>query len=226
MKRIASCGIGLALYLAVTGIPASAQNQAPPSPQPASSGQSLGDYARQVRKAPEASSKPKVFDNDNLPKTEHLSVVGSARPAAAAENPSEAKTPTAPNTNATAGTGTEAKPATTDKTAAPASKGPEDEAAKLAAWKQWSEKIKSQHQQIDLLSRELDVVQREYQIRAAAMYADAGNRLRNQADWDKQDAQYKQQIADKQKAVDDAKVKLEELKDQARRAGVPDSFVE
>jgi hypothetical protein len=66
-------------------------------------------------------------------------------------------------------------------------------------------------------------VQREYQIRAAAMYADAGNRLRNQADWDKQDAQYKQQIADKQKSLEDAKQKLEDLQEEARRAGVPDS---
>src|SRR5438477_8530167 len=227
MKRITNYGIGLALYLAVTGIPAGAQNQAPPNPQPSSSGQSLGDYARNVRKAPEASSKPKVFDNDNLPKTEHLSVVGSARPSAPAENATEAKTATQDaNATATAGSSTEAKPATTDKIAAPPGKGPEDEATKQVAWKQWGEKVKTQQQQVDLVSRELDVVQREYQIRAAAMYADAGNRLRNQADWDKQDAQYKQQIADKQKAVEDAKVKLEELKDQAHRAGVPDSFVE
>jgi hypothetical protein len=76
------------------------------------------------------------------------------------------------------------------------------------------------------LSRELDVLQREYQIRAAAMYADAGNRLRNQADWDKQDTQYKQQIADKQKAVDEAKQKLEELQENARKAGAPTSVQE
>ena len=75
--------------------------------------------------------------------------------------------------------------------------------------------------QIDLLGRELDVLQREYQIRAAAMYADAGNRMRNSADWDKQDAQYKQQIADKQKALDDAKQKLEDMQEDARKAGVP-----
>jgi hypothetical protein len=55
------------------------------------------------------------------------------------------------------------------------------------------------------------------------MYADAGNRLRNQADWDKQDAQYKQQIADKQKTVDDAKEKLGELQEEARKAGMPAS---
>lgn len=229
MKRIADYGFCLALYVAAIGIPAGAQSQAPSNPQPSPSGQSLGDYARQVRKAPETSGKPKVFDNDNLPKTEHLSVVGSARPADIAQNSADAKTADAKTTTtpgAPPPASTEAKPATTDKTAAPANKGPEDEAAKLAAWKQWGEKIKAQQQQTDLASRELDVVQREYQIRAAAMYADAGNRLRNQADWDKQDAQYKQQIADKEKALEDAKVKTEELKDQARRAGVPDSVLQ
>ncbi len=53
-----------------------AQDQAPSNSQSSSSGQSLGDYARQVRKDPEAKSKPKVFDNDNLPKDDKLSVVG------------------------------------------------------------------------------------------------------------------------------------------------------
>jgi len=77
-----------------------------------------------------------------------------------------------------------------------------------------------------LLTRELDVLQREYQIRAAAMYADAGNRLRNSGDWDKQDAQYKQQIADKQKALDDSKQKVEDLREEARKAGVPSSIRE
>jgi Spy/CpxP family protein refolding chaperone len=70
------------------------------------------------------------------------------------------------------------------------------------------------------------VLQREYQIRAAAMYADAGNRLRNSGDWDKQDAQYKQQIADKQKSLDDAKQKLDDMQDEARKAGMPASVSE
>jgi len=70
------------------------------------------------------------------------------------------------------------------------------------------------------------VLQREYQIRAAAMYADAGNRMRNSADWDKQDAQYKQQIADKQKVLDDAKQKLDDIQEQARKAGAPVSVRE
>jgi hypothetical protein len=77
-----------------------------------------------------------------------------------------------------------------------------------------------------LLTRELDVLQREYQIRAAAMYGDVGTRLRNSAEWDKQDTQYKQQIADKQKALDEAKQKLEDLQEEARKAGVPSSIRE
>jgi len=93
-------------------------------------------------------------------------------------------------------------------------------------WKQWGEKIASQKDQIDLLTRELSVLQKEYQLRAAAMYADVGNRLRNSSDWDKQDTQYKQQIADKQKQVDDANQKLTDLQEDARKAGVPSSIAE
>jgi hypothetical protein len=222
MKPIASSAMGLTLLLVVAGIPAKAQNQTPSGSETTASGQSLGSYARQVRKTPETGNKPKVFDNDNLPKSEHLSIVGKPQAPASEQPQAEAKTENAPA--ATAQTGNEAKPATTEKT--PASNAPEDEASKQTAWKQWGDKIRSQQQQIDLLSRELDVLQREYQIRAAAMYADAGNRLRNQADWDKQDTQYKQQIADKQKAVDEAKQKLEELQENARKAGAPTSVQE
>jgi len=223
MKPIASCAMGLTLLLVVAGIPAKAQNQTPSGSETTASGQSLGSYARQVRKTPETGNKPKVFDNDNLPKSDHLSIVGKPQAPANEQPQTEAKTENAPPA-ATAEASNEAKPATTEKT--PASKAPEDEASKQTAWKQWGDKIRSQQQQIDLLSRELDVLQREYQIRAAAMYADAGNRLRNQADWDKQDTQYKQQIADKQKSVDEAKQKLEELQENARKAGAPTSVQE
>lgn len=216
MKKIANYGIGLVLLLGFAGIPASSQGQDQSnSSSPASP--SLGDYARQVRKDPEAKAKPKVFDNDNLPREDKLSVVGT---------PSE---PTADNSanqkQAEPAAAEESKSAGTEKSAADAGK-PVDEATKQAAWKQWADKIASQQQQIDLLQRELDVTQKEYQIRAAAMYADAGNRLRNSTDWDKQDAQYKQQIADKQKALDDAKQKLDEVQEEARKAGAPTSVRE
>ncbi len=208
MRYIAQTGIGLTLLLVMAGVPAGAQNQAPATPE----GMSLGDYARHVRKNSGPATKPKVFDNDNIPREEHLSVVGKTP----VEGQSEPQQEPA-NTNA------ENKPADNK----PAEAKPEmDQASKEAAWKQWGEKIADQQKQIDLLTRELDVVQREYQIRAAAMYADVGNRLRNSGDWDKQDRDYKQQIADKQKAVDEAKQKLDDMKEDARKAGVPASVRE
>lgn len=216
MKNTANVGVGIVLLLGLAAIPASARSQAPSNTQ---QGQSLGDYARQIRKGPETKSKARVFDNDNLPTQEKLSVVGNSATspdAAPEQKPAEAA-------GATPAAGSEAKPAASNP---PSDTSKMDQAAKEAAWKQWGDKIKAHQDTIDLATRELDVLQREYQIRAAAMYADAGNRLRNSGDWDKQDAQYKQQIADKQKAVDDAKQKLEDLQEEARKAGVPSSVRE
>jgi hypothetical protein len=230
MKSIACSGIGLALLLAVTGVPTVAQNQSPSTPASSSSGSSLGDYARQIRKDPGAAkATPKVFDNDNLPREDKLSVVGQkAEPAAEPSAESKAApaegAPESGEAKPEAKAAADAKTPAEQKTPAAASDKPlPDEAAKQVAAKQWEDKVAAQKAQIDLLGRELDVLQREYQIRAAAMYADAGNRMRNQADWDKQDAQYKQQIADKQKAVDEAKQKLDDMQEEARKAGAPAS---
>ena len=221
MKRIAYIGIGLAL----TATLALAQDQASSS-NSQNAGPSLGDYARHIRKG-SAAGKPKVFDNDNLPTEDKLSVIGQA-PEPGADNTAQA----APAESAAAPASADNKAQTDNKASAPAqtastAKTPEeDQAAKQAAWKQWGEKIAAQKEQIDLLTRELTVLQREYQIRAAAMYSDVGNRLRNSGDWDKQDAQYKQQIADKQKQVDDAQQKLTDMQEEARKAGVPSSIAE
>ncbi len=219
MKHMVNAGFGIVLLFTLMGIPAAAQTGSSSNSEP---GQSLGDYAKQVRKAPEAKSKARVFDNDNLPKSDKLSIVGNAtEPAQAAPEEKPAESKNAPQT-----AGSEAKPAAAASANPPADTSKMDQAAKDAALKQWADKLKSQHDAVDLLARELDVLQREYQVRAAAMYADAGNRMRNSADWDKQDAQYKQQIAEKQKALDDAKQKVEDLNEQARKAGVPSSVRE
>lgn len=173
---------------------------------------SLGDYARKVHKDPTSTKpKPKVFDNDNLPTDDKLSVVGAPPVAGATDSSSadSASKPAAPADN---------KDASATK---PAGTSAEDQAKKQAEWKAWQDKISAQKNAIDLASRELDVLQKEYQLRAAAMYADAGNRMRNAAQWDKEDADFKQKIADKQKAVDDAKQELDDIQEQARKAGVP-----
>jgi hypothetical protein len=119
-----------------------------------------------------------------------------------------------------------AAPPVDDKDADAAKPADDDQAKKEAAWKAWQDKLASQKGQIDLAGRELDVLQREYQIRAAAMYGDAGNRMRNSGQWDKEDADYKQKIADKQKAVDDAKQKLADMQEDARKSGVPSAMID
>ena len=214
-KHIAYVGFGFVLFASSVVVPASAQQsqvsstQSQNQPQP-----SLADYARQMKKdSPQPKSKPRVFDNDNLPKNDKLSVVGE-QPPVAADKSSEAKPA---DSTGTVPAATDKKSATETKAAAS-----EDEQAKRqVALKEWQQKLTAQKDQIDLADRELDVLKREYQIRAAPFYADAGDRLRNSAAWDKQDTQYKQQIADKQKALDDAKQKLEAMQEEARKAGIP-----
>lgn len=229
MKRIASITLGSLLTLVFCTVNMVAQNQTQPSSQSGSSvtssGTSLGDYARQIRKNSPNSGKPKVFDNDNLPTEDKLSIVG---PAASGDDSAAAKTEDSGNPGVGENKSStenkvpgDVKPA--DQQPGAEKSAPQDQAEKEAAAKQWQDKIASQKDSIDLLSRELDVLQREYQLRAAALYADAGNRLRNQAAWDQEDAKYKEQIADKQKALDDAKQKLDDLQEGARKAGMPSS---
>jgi hypothetical protein len=153
---------------------------------------SLGDYARANRKENKPAAA-KTYDNDNLPRTQNLSVVGQASEPTADGMSADAQA-LSPNGN----------------------NGAPDKKADNGGWKA---KIAEQQSKIDLLSRELDVAQREYRLRAAVMYADAGNRLRNAGSWDKEDANYKKQIADKQKAVEDAKKSLADIQEQARKAG-------
>jgi hypothetical protein len=227
MKRITYVWIAALLLAALASHSAIAQ-----------SSDSLGDYARANRKDKKATAKQ--FDNDNLPKNDKLSVVG--QPPADPDNKSDGAQADANAVDPRSG---EDKPAdkATDKSQAPeadaaksapkaddAAKKPaddtKDEAKDDAAAKQksdegWKNRISAQKEKLDLLTRELDVMQREYRLRAAAFYADAGNRMRNAGTWDQEDAKYKDQIDQKQKAIDSAKQELNSLQDQARKEGVP-----
>jgi len=165
------------------------------------SAQSLGDVARSARKnKTQQSAANHKYDNDNLPKTDHLSVVGPAAANSATGAPDAAiPQPQAQDQN-------------DPKAAAEERQRQADE---------WKSKLDEQQQKVDGLAHELDLTQREYKLRAVAMYSDAGNRLRNSTAWDKEDADYKKQIEDKQKALDAAKQELSDLQEQARKAGAP-----
>src|SRR5271163_3772628 len=150
----------------------------------AASAQSLADYAREAKKnKTETSSASHHYDNDNLPTNADLSVVGPP-----------------PATDAKKDAGAE------DTTTATAPKTPDVDPAAAAADHQAANELakdmQKQKERIEWLSHDLDLEQREYRLRAAAFYADAGDRLRNSAQWDKDDAQFKSDIASKQQAVD------------------------
>jgi len=178
----------------------------------------LGDYARAVRKEKkqEKLESGKRFDNDNL------SVVGNAtQEPASLSSDADAQ---AAQDNA------QPQKAQTDEKGNDSAKMAESKPGEPAKDRQkmyddWKKKISTQQEQVQLLEREMDVMQREYRLRAAAFYADAGNRLRNAGSWDKEDAQYKQQLAEKQKSVNTAKEELQDMKERARKAGVPSSMI-
>jgi hypothetical protein len=169
----------------------------------ASTAQSLGNYAREVRKnKTETSSASHHYDNDNLPTGADLSVVGPE--------------PTSDNKADPGGqmpkTAAVAKTTVVDPNAAAAERQKASEDLKR--------KIDKQKEKIDWLSHDLDLEQREYRLRAAAFYGDAGDRLRNSAKWDKDEAQYKSDIDSKQKAIEAARQEFTELQEQARKAGI------
>ena len=183
--------------------------------QAAAQSEPLGDYARAVRKEKkqEKLESAKRFDNDNLPKNDTLSVVGNATDEAAGSS-SDAAAQAA-----------QAQPG--DDSAKKAEVTPGESAeARQKVYDEWKTKIAAQRERVDLLSREMDVLQREYRLRAAAFYADAGNRLRNAGSWDKEDSHYKQELAEKQKALNTAKEQLDNLQEQARKSGAPSSVRE
>jgi len=162
----------------------------------AATAQSLGDYAREARKNKTDTSSPSHhYDNDNMPTGQALSVVG---PPPASDD--------------------KAAPATDN--AAASAVDPAAAAERQKASDELKRKIDKQKEKIDGLSHDLDLEQREYRLRAAAMYGDAGNRLRNSAQWEKDEAQYKSDFEGKQKALDSARQQLDELQEQARKTGM------
>jgi hypothetical protein len=157
----------------------------------ASGQQSLGELARQARKNKPAEPTTKVITNEDL------GAVTTSRT-------------------------TEAEPTREDsaseKTKAVKATSAADDQAKLD--KEWSEKFAAQKDQIALMERELDVLQRENKIRATTFYADAGSRLRDPGKYAEEDRKYRDQVEAKQKQIDAAKTKLEQMKEDARKAGV------
>jgi hypothetical protein len=189
-----------------------------------SSQESLGDYARAIKKskgAPATPDQKRVYDNDNLPASSSISVVGNApaAPASDAVSGEQAKDANAP---AAAATGDEKKGEKKD----PEIKAGQSASDRKEALDAWKQKLDGQSAKVNSVAHELDLLQREYRVKSSEFYANTANRAQNPTGFAKDDADYKQKIADKQKELEDAKAKLSEMQDDARKAGAPNSITD
>jgi hypothetical protein len=70
------------------------------------------------------------------------------------------------------------------------------------------------------IERELNLMEREHQVRVSTYYADAGNQLRDSKKWFDDEKKYNEELAGKRKDLSDAKDKLAQTMESARKAGV------
>jgi hypothetical protein len=216
MKRLFSLFTAAVVITLTAGNFCAAQSQAQQS-------QSLGDIARAAKKTKNAPAASKVYDNDNIPKTTSISVVGDEKSDTASdEKKADQNQDPTKNPDGTA----KKDEQTGDKKPDVQLKAGQSAEERQKGLDQWKDKLAGQKDKISLLSRELDVLQREHQLKAAEFYSDTGRRTQNPNGFSEEDAKYKQQIADKQKQVDDAKGKLSDMEDKARKAGAPNSITE
>ena len=166
--------------------------------------QSLGDQARENRASKPEAPQSKVFTNDNLPTSGGITIVGAPDPPPAAAPKGKAAASSAP-----------ANPG-----------GPPSAEDQAKAADKIKEDVQKQKDQIAQLEHELDIATREWKLRQAAYYADAGNQLRDPKAWADAERHYNDETSQKQQAIADAKQKLDDLQEQARKSGLPSSAVE
>lgn len=182
--------------------------------------QSLGDYARAVKKAKSSSQTkqaPKVYDNDNLPQKTPISVVGDAGSAPADQSADASK-----NADGTP----KQDAAASDKKKEPELRPGQPVEERQKALDAWKDKLATEQEKISKLSHEIELAQREREIKAAQFYTNAAERAQNPNLLGREEEKYQQEIADKQKKLDDEKAKLSDMQDDARKAGAPDSMIE
>jgi len=162
--------------------------------------QSLGDAARANRASKRATATTNLSD-DNFARSHAPAAESPAKEDAAGKDADKAGEKTADAKEASA------KEPKKDTTAA--------QNEKLKG------QIETQKKEIAQLQRELDVAEREARLRAAAYYADAGVMLRDQAKFAEDSRKAQSEIDGKKQALADAKGKLDDLQEQARKAGLP-----
>ena len=81
------------------------------------------------------------------------------------------------------------------------------------------DKVEAQKQEIARLQREFDIAQREAKLRAATYYGDAGAQLRDSQKFGEEMRKTQEEMDTKKQAIDAAQQKLNDLQEEARKAG-------
>lgn len=196
--------------------------------------QSLAEIAAQTRAKQKANPNAKVIDNDLLPSAPDAASYGSPYEtketkkdeASAKLDPAKSdEKKDAPKTEKKE----EAKKDENKTPGADANQKASDAAQKATDQKasdSWKKKIEDQQKEVAQLQRELDVAQREARMRAAVYYADAGTMLRDQGRFAEDTRNLQGEIDAKTQSLNNAKQKLEDLQEQARRSGATAGEIE
>lgn len=166
--------------------------------------ESIADASRKAKsqKKPQAT---KVYTNDDIPSV----VVPASEKSPATGDITGEKEP--------------AKPA--DAKAEKSDKDKDEKSGENKA-EQFKKAVADQKTKVADLERELNLMEREHQVRVAAYYADAGNQLRDSKKWFEDEKKYQDDLAARQKGLSDARDKLADLQESARKAGVPMGQIE
>ena len=162
--------------------------------------QSLGEAARQVRKNKPSEPTTKVITNDDLSSNRtRVSADGSGPNSGEGENqpkPAEA-------------TGNDTAKAEAEKAKT------EEEKAKEQSL---PEKISAERDKTTKLQGDIATLQEQIKQRASNYYGDAGTRLRDPKKYADDVQHDKDQLAAKQKELEEAKTKLGQLEDESRKS--------
>ena len=178
--------------------------------------QSVVDAARQSRARQKANPSAKVIDNDIIPSTLDFSST-PAEPASTGSTTSASSEGRKDEVSPKQEAGKDEKK-DENKTDSDKSANSDEDKKNIDAWKK---QINDEKKEISQLERELNVAQREAGLHNAVYYADAGTMLRDSAKFADDSRKLQGEIDTKTQALADAKQKLADLQEQARKAGVP-----
>ena len=204
MKRVVLGSMSAIFFVIAFGAIAGAQAQSA----------SLGDYARSARQnKPHSTKAPaKVYDNDNLPSTT-ISVVGAPAPTST-DDTKESKDNKQPDAKADEKTvaSTPKADEKAEKKAVTEIKPGQSPEERQKAFDGWKARITDQKKKVDQLAHDVDDFQHNSTLAQVSLWPET--------------QKYGQGLADKQKALAQAKADLTDLQEQARKAGVPSSVAQ